>query len=57
MKECDYDGGDCIELYISYPNYNVDDPFKDEIGSCDLYLTYFIVECGYNGGDCDKTIP
>ena len=46
-KECDYDGGDCIEFNTNHPNCIVDGPsamFGDD--SCDLSLSYFTIECG-----------
>ncbi len=48
--DCDFDGGDCLEFNMQYPNCKALDPFKVGDGTCDQ--AYNIPECNFDGNDC-----
>lgn len=48
--ECGFDGGDCLDFNVAWPNCKVPDAFKVGDGECDEL--YNKEECGYDGGDC-----
>jgi len=48
--ECGFDGGDCVDFNLAWPDCYVPDAFKVGDGKCDEL--YNKEKCGYDGGDC-----
>jgi len=48
---CKFDGGDCIDFNMAYPDCKILDPSKVGDGNCDPELEGNS-DCGYDGGDC-----
>lgn len=48
--ECGFDGGDCVDFNLAWPDCYVPDAFKVGDGECDEL--YNKEQCGYDGGDC-----
>jgi len=48
--ECGFDGGDCINFNIAYPNCDVLHPF--EVGDTVCQDQYNNDDCSWDGGDC-----
>ena len=48
--ECDFDGGDCINFNIAYPNCETLEPTRIGDGTCDE--VYNNEDCKYDGADC-----
>ena len=54
---CKFDGGDCIDFNIAFPNCkNVNTPSRIGDGVCDGG-DYNIEACGWDGGDCPSPSP
>jgi hypothetical protein len=49
--ECGYDGGDCTDFNVNFPNCNVTYPYFIGDGKCDGG-EYNVGDCEYDGGDC-----
>ena len=50
ILQCGYEGGDCDEFNLRYPNCRIYYPYLIGDGLCDF--EYNMEECGYDGGDC-----
>jgi hypothetical protein len=48
--QCGFDGGDCIQFRMSYPDCDVPVPSKINDGICQIQ--YNTTECKFDGGDC-----
>jgi hypothetical protein len=48
--ECDFDGGDCVNFNLAYPNCEAQEPSRIGDGTCDEI--YNNVQCKYDGADC-----
>lgn len=55
-KECNFDGDDCKEYMLRYPNCGASKPYFVGDGFCDNFPKgeYNNFDCDYDGGDCDK---
>jgi hypothetical protein len=48
--QCGFDGGDCIDFNIAFPNCKALNAYEVGDGTCHEELN--VKECGYDGGDC-----
>jgi hypothetical protein len=54
--QCGFDGGDCTEFNLDYPNCDVFDPLQVGNGYYNNDTKYNVEECEYDGGDCCSVI-
>ena len=54
--ECGFDGGDCEDFNVKYPNCIVNNPQLMGNGKCDNQENYNTAECGFDGGDCGSSV-
>jgi hypothetical protein len=53
--QCGFDGGDCLDFNMAFPNCMTLNAYEVGDGTCQE--EHNIVECGYDGGDCcDKLL-
>jgi len=48
--QCAFDGGDCVNFNLAYPNCATIDPWRIGDGTCDEIFN--TIECNYDGADC-----